>query len=470
MSSDIQEAAQRLRLPAHWKRSALWAVFLAPFFYGTYGFSNWLAAQRSDVGSIVFEWERHIPFLAWTVIPYWVIVPLYGLSLFVTTSPRELDRLARRLITAQVVAVACFIAFPLRLSFARPETSGVSGFLFDALTTFDQPFNQAPSLHIALLVILWTHYARHVPRVWRAVVHACGILIGLSVLTTYQHHFIDVPTGALLGGFAVWLWPDEAAGPLHAAALTRDHHRHKLAVRYALGAAVFVLAAFHLGGAWLWLFWPAASLALVALIYLAIGPAGFQKGRGGKLSPAASALLAPYLLGAWINTRLWTWRSNAYHHVRDGVSIGRLPSLRGVQAGRFAGVVDLCAELPSRMDRLAYRSVPALDLVPVPPDTLTRAAREIEDLRRRGEVLVTCALGVSRSATAVAAWLLMTGRARTPAEAVAMVRDARPRAIIDPAVLAPLSLRGEGTRHALGSASRETDKRSAADSPVPLSE
>src|SRR5262249_50335091 len=231
MSSDIQDLAERLRLLAHWKRSALWAAFLAPFFSGSYGFSNWLASQRAGVGSIVFDWERHIPFLAWTIIPYWIIVPLYGLSLFVTTSPRELDRLGRRLITAQVIAVTCFILFPLRLAFARPETSGFSGFLFDALTTFDRPFNQAPSLHIALLVILWDHYVRHVPRAWRLVVHGCGSLIGLSVLTTYQHHFIDVPTGALLGWFAVWLWPDEVDSPLHAAALTRDRHRHRLALR-----------------------------------------------------------------------------------------------------------------------------------------------------------------------------------------------------------------------------------------------
>jgi len=438
VSSDIRGVAERLWLPPHWKRSALWAAFLAPFFYGTYGFSNWLASQRAEVGSILFEWERHIPFLAWTIIPYWIIVPLYGLSLFVTASPRELDRLGRRLITAQFIAITCFIAFPLRLSFARPETSGFSGVLFDALTTFDQPFNQAPSLHIALLVILWNHYVRYAPRAWRFAVHGLGGLIGLSVLTTYQHHFIDVPTGAFLGWFAVWLWPDESVSPLNAAALTRDRHRHSLTLRYALGASVFAFASLRLGGGWLWLLWPAVSLALVALIYLAIGPAGFQKRADGRLSPAVRTLLAPYLVGAWINSRLWTCRSAAFHRVRDGISIGRLPSLRTVQAGEFAGVVDLCAELTGCVGHLAYRSVPALDLVPVQVDTLTRAAREIEDLRQRGDVLVTCALGVSRSATAVAAWLLMTGRAKTPLEAAAMVRHALPQAAVDPAVLARL--------------------------------
>jgi membrane-associated phospholipid phosphatase len=212
-------------LPPHCKRSVLWATFLAPFFYGTYGFSNWLASRRSEVGSIVFEWERQIPFIAWTVVPYWTIVPLYGLALFVTTSPRELDTLGRRLITAQVVAVTCFILFPLRMSFARPDTSGLTGFLFDTLTTLDQPFNQAPSLHVAFLAILWCHYLRHIPRVWHWAVPIYGSLIGLSVLTTYQHHFIDVPTGVFLGWLALWLWPDQEASRLRYLSRMVDRER-----------------------------------------------------------------------------------------------------------------------------------------------------------------------------------------------------------------------------------------------------
>jgi hypothetical protein len=62
-------------------RAALWLVFLAPFFYLTYGYANWLASRRDDVGSVVFSWERSIPFVAWTIIPYWSINLFYGLSL-----------------------------------------------------------------------------------------------------------------------------------------------------------------------------------------------------------------------------------------------------------------------------------------------------------------------------------------------------------------------------------------------------
>ena len=67
----------------HRARAALWLALLAPFFYSTYGFANWLASRRDDVGSIVFGWEHDIPFMAWTIVPYWSINLFYGLSLFV---------------------------------------------------------------------------------------------------------------------------------------------------------------------------------------------------------------------------------------------------------------------------------------------------------------------------------------------------------------------------------------------------
>jgi len=89
--SDGAEAAVRVPLARRWKAAALWLLFLAPFFYATYGFANWLASRRGDVGSIMFDWERHIPFLEWTIVPYWSINAFYGLSLFVAGTAREHD-------------------------------------------------------------------------------------------------------------------------------------------------------------------------------------------------------------------------------------------------------------------------------------------------------------------------------------------------------------------------------------------
>lgn len=417
-----------------WRRAAMWLALLGPFFFASYGFATWVTTQRAAVPSFVFGWERNIPFLPWTIFPYWSIDVLYGISLFVCTGAAELDRHAKRLLTAQIVAVTCFLLFPLRFTFERPELAGVPGALFAVLGSFDKPFNQAPSLHIALLVILWACFARHVPRwaVWP--LHLWFALIGVSVLTTYQHHFVDLPTGALLGFFCLWLWPDFAASPLAGLRLTHDRRRRRLARRYGLAACICAALAVVTGGFGLWLFWPAVSLALVGLNYAAIGAPGFQKGRDGRLSLAASALFAPYLLAAWFNTKLWPGDGRRCAAVCDGVCVGRIP-WRGAEQ---ATVVDLSAELPGGRAQ-TYASLPMLDLVTPAPAELRQAADTIERARQQGSVLVCCALGYSRSAASAAAWLLATGRAADANDAVAQVRRARPYLVLDAAACAAIA-------------------------------
>jgi protein-tyrosine phosphatase/membrane-associated phospholipid phosphatase len=416
------------REPGLWKRALLWLLFLGPFFFASYGLATWITSQRDDVGAFVFAWEAQMPFWAWTIVPYWSIDLLYGLSLLLCATRRELDSHASRLLSAQLIAVSGFLLFPLRFAFVRPEMGGLFGTPFAILGAFDQPFNQAPSLHITLLVILWVIYARHLQGVWRWLMHGWFVLIGVSVLTTWQHHFIDVPTGALAGWLCVWLWPNEGVSPLRTMRLARSLQRWKLALYYGLGAALFALPALTFRSAWLWLLWPAVALLLVALNYALFGAAGFQKRADGSLSPAARWLLAPYLIGAWINSRLWTRRQPRPGEVTAGVWIGRLPDSR--ELTRFDALVDLCAELPVAPQGRRYRAVPVLDLTAPSPEDCRAAALAIEQLRRTGPLLVCCALGYSRSATAVAAWLLCSGRAATVNAALERLRAARPQVVL----------------------------------------
>jgi len=422
-----------------WKRAVAWLAFLGPFFFASYGFATWWTSRRSDVGALVFDWERHVPFAPWTIVPYWTIDMFYAISLFVCTSARELDAHARRLLTAQLVAVACFLAFPLRFTFTRPPAEGVYGSLFEILGSFDRPFNQAPSLHIALLVILWALYARRTNGALRWIVHAWAALIGISVLTTWQHHFVDVPTGALLGFFCLWLWPIEGRSPIASVQVTRDPRRRQLALRYAFGAIAFAALAITLRGLALWLLWPAVSCALVACNYLAFGPGGFQKRADGGLSPGATGLLLPYLAAATINARLWTRGQAQAVCIADDVWLGRLPRSGERGASAFAAVVDMTAELPFDPRGRHYKSLPVLDLVAADAPTLYAAARAIEHARPSGPVLVCCALGFSRSASAVAAWLVATGRAGDPEAAIAQLRAARPRIVLGDAHRAELA-------------------------------
>ena len=408
------------------KRAALWLVFLAPFFYLTYGGANWLASQRAHVPNIAFGWESAIPFLAWTIIPYWSINLFYALCLFINTTPRDVDMLARRYLTIQIIAIVCFIAFPLEATFIRPATSGLPGFMFAVLGGFDKPFNQAPSLHVALLVVIWDHLRGRLPRRARLLWHFWCFLIGASVLTTWQHHVMDIPTGMLLGLFAAWLFPRDAGSPLANFALSGDPKSRRLGLCYLCGAVAFLgLSALFtpLSPAALLLLWPAIALAIVAVGYFGAGPQIFLKRTDGRAALASRWLLAPYRLGAIINVWLWTRKMPASVAIADGVHLGRFP--RRDEANRFATVIDITGELQRPNGTLArWCSFPALDLTGLDKVQARAAADVIEAARHQGPVLVCCALGFQRSACVIAGWLVISRRCENPAEALQLIERA----------------------------------------------
>ncbi len=139
-------------------RAFLWLAFLGPFFFLSYGFTNWVTSLREPLGSFVFSWEHHIPFLAWTIIPYWSSDLLYAASFFLPATKEELDQHGLRLLTAQLVSLVGFLLFPLKLAVTAPIVTGNLGWLFAQLHGFDLPYNLAPSLHVSLAVILDSRY------------------------------------------------------------------------------------------------------------------------------------------------------------------------------------------------------------------------------------------------------------------------------------------------------------------------
>ena len=420
-------------LAAVWQRGLLWLLLLGPLFFASYGAANHWAASRAAVPSIVFGWERHIPFLPWTILPYWSIDLFYAASLLLCRTHLELARHARRLLTAQLLCIGAFMLAPLRFSTPRPAVEGPAGALFDALAGFDLPFNQAPSLHIVLLLILWDFYRRRVHGPARLAVHAWSALVGISVLTTYQHHFIDIPTGLLAGALCLWLWP--LAGDRPAWQWTDSPARRRLAAIYAAAALGLAVVAGIDRWAW-WLYWPAASLALVAACYAALGAEGFQKRGNGRHSLGSRLLLWPYRAGAWLNARWWT-RSAASVALGDGrVWLGRVPLPWERDHRRFAQIVDLTAELA--LHHGGARSIAWLDLVEPSPNQLRHAARAVEEAAGRGPVLVCCALGFSRSAAVAAVWLGAYGPRLSVDDAVQVIRDARPQVVLKPAWIAAI--------------------------------
>ena len=365
------------------KTSLLRLALVGILFYASYSLSNHYAASLAYVPEIAFAWERNIPFWEWTILPYWSLNLMYAAAFFLCRDACEQNRYVARLVSAQIVATTCFMLFPLHFGWPKPHTDGLWGVMFDSLVAFDLPYNQSPSLHIALSIIVGAFYWVRFPKI-RLPILLWQSLIALSVLTTYQHHFIDVPTGALLGWLVLWVIPQHCVSPFRGRSLsvaqpdsqtgrlktseasfceaktseanfaktsevsfceaktnntdfreaktspeTRSREI-KIAMLYLVGAVLSALPSF-LGGAWLWMLWISVSLSIVAFAYLTDNAAVFQKQADGKLSAAATVLLLPYLAGVRLNMAYWLRGKAKTARVRDDVLIGSISGVAEIQ-------------------------------------------------------------------------------------------------------------------------------------------
>ena len=439
------DARNRIMTP-RLKISLCKLALVGALFYTSYGLSNHHAASLAYVPEIAFAWEHGIPFWAWTIVPYWSLNLMYAAAFFLCRDTREQNRYVARLVSAQIIATTCFMLFPLHFGWPKPPTDGLSGWLFDSLVAFDLPYNQAPSLHIALAIIVGAFYWTRFPKI-RLPLLLWQSLIALSVLTTYQHHFIDVPTGALLGWLVLWAIPQHGVSPFRRPFGTQGRLKTseasfceaktspatrsreiKIAMLYLAGAVLSALPSLF-GGAWLWMLWVSVSLSVVAFAYLTGNAAVFQKQADGRLSAAATVLLLPYLAGVRLNMAYWLRGKAKTARVRDGVWIG---SVSGI-SDDLSAVLDVCAEYPRPRYHGAYSTLPLLDMVAPSENDLMQAASLLETLRRQhGKVLTCCALGYGRSAAVVLTWLLVYGSCRDLAQATAELKQARPQMVLPP--------------------------------------
>ena len=436
------------------KTSLLKLALVGMLFYASYGLSNHYAASLAYVPEIAFAWERGIPFWAWTIVPYWSLNLMYAAAFFLCRDACEQNRYVARLVSAQIVATTCFMLFPLHFGWPKPPTDGLWGVMFDSLVAFDLPYNQSPSLHIALSIIVGAFYWTRFPKI-RLPILLWQSLIALSVLTTYQHHFIDVPTGALLGWLVLWAIPQHGVSPFRRPFDTQGRLKTseasfaktseasfceaktspatrsreiKIAMLYLAGAVLSALPSFF-GGAWLWMLWVSVSLSVVAFAYLTGNAAVFQKQADGRLSAAATVLLLPYLVGVRLNMVYWLRGKAKTARVRDDVLIGSVSEI----SDDLPAVLDVCAEYPHPRYRGVYRVLPLLDMVAPSENDLVQAASLLEALRRQhGKVLTCCALGYGRSAAVVLTWLLVYGGCRDLAQATAELKQARPQMVLPP--------------------------------------
>lgn len=413
-----------------WAAAFCCMLFCCLLFEVIYNGCNWITTRRSDVGTWSFAWEQYIPFVPVMIIPYWTLNLFFMGSFFLCRDRDELRVLTSRLATSIVVAGICFLLFPLRLVFPRPEVDGVLGLWFAALRSFDHPHNLAPSLHIALRTLVWPTVVPRTTGLVNLVLRFWFLLVGMSTILVYQHQVMDIVTGWILAIACLHLFArrDDSVD------CTPMVRNGRVGMYYGTGAGALLLIAVGLGGWSYMLLWPAAAFAIVAMGYFRWGSVIFRK-RDGRLPLSTRVLLGPVLVGHWISLIYYARQCRAWTAVAPGVLIGRKLTRREARRAMDQGVVavlDLTAEFSETAPLLKtyYLSIPILDLTAPTQRQLQIAADFIDLESRRGTVLVHCKIGYSRSAAAVCAYLLKSRQAATPEEAMAKLRLLRPSIVI----------------------------------------
>jgi len=417
-------------------KPAITSATLSLLFLIVYGGCNWYTSRRTDVGMFYFEWERHIPFVPWMIVPYMSIDLFFVGAPFLCRTDEELRVLRKRIAFAIVTAGVFFLLFPLRFAFERPQVQGWLGAVFNGFRNFDQPYNLLPSLHITLRTILAATYAKHSNGAWRVLSHIWFSLIGFSTILTYQHHVADVIGGFILAGYCFYLFR-EFPTKLPVA------RNPRVGCHYVAGVVIIAICGGLTGWPGLLLLWPAVSLAVVALAYFGLGPGIFKKANG-VLPLSTRFVLGPCLWGQAASLLYYKRQCDPWNEVAPGVWIGR--KLNDAEAARalrqgVTAVLDLTAEFNEARPflKIQYLNLPILDLTAPSPEQLKKMAEFISTKSNAGIVYVHCKIGYSRSAAAVGAYLLASGKAANEEDVVQQLRSVRPSIIVRPEIRATLS-------------------------------
>lgn len=402
-----------------WHYRVLALVLLAPLFFMIYGYANNYTSTINNlfITEIVYSWEKYIPFIPSTILPYWSIDLFYGISLFLPMTFLAFRQHFLRLLVATPLAALFFINFPLQFSTPKPEIDSIWNVFFVSLSEFDKPYNQAPSLHIILLVIIWQGFLPFLNNIRRFFWNFWCFLIGISVLTTFQHHFIDVPTGFLVGVFICYLFPleKEIQWKISRPKSISIGAKYFLISLTVITFSIFVNFIFQIV-----LWWIAFSFLTVSFGYIALDESVFQKKANGKLSFAAYIVLFPFRFFTKLTREFFFKTKNKEIQVYENLYIGDYNSSK---TSSCECIFDVCVEYEKAHKKSNYINFPILDLVPIKLTTLKQGVLVLDDLLNENKVLVHCALGMSRSTTIVIAWLGYKNVVTTVEDAIELIES-----------------------------------------------
>jgi hypothetical protein len=189
---------------------SLYSVLNVLIFVWVYGFTNHRPLSQESYYHWYGNFELSFPFIDWTILIYFSLNLLTGLTLFVLDL-KKLRIYAAANSICTLLAGLVFYLFPTQCGHVRPDPSslGIWSSIYEMLYRFDGPHNLVPSLHItySMLAVLCLNFSLVDIRfkIWRIFLWLWLFALVLSVLFTHQHHLLDIGTGLILG-YAVFVF------------------------------------------------------------------------------------------------------------------------------------------------------------------------------------------------------------------------------------------------------------------------
>lgn len=409
-------------------------ILCAVVFMIVYNSAAWYTSTLEKVPSFVFDFEKYIPFLPWTILFYMTSGIFFCSVFFFCTEKEQLKVLTKRMLFVTVVASLCFIAFPLKFSLSKPETEDtVFHYSYHFLKIFDSPFNQSPSLHIAYAFIFWTVFSRL--KKIRIFLMFWLLFLGISTLTTYQHHCIDILSGAVLAHISFIVFPYQK----------NDFHCRNFHVAnfYFLLGWIFFSAALLMNQFyhpfWLLLLWPALMSVIIGYHYQR-NNVYFLKDKDGNISFLRKVFYAPYLL---ISHILWRFlrKNRKPLEIAPRIYISSRPGRKDLpyfKPSSHTFVYDLSAEMEENNElknKTSYYSFPFLDIGTFNISETQKLVAEITENYKKlpadGKIFIHCTMGFTRST--VIGILVMKNTLSLPVdEAVKTMKGIHRNAVIHP--------------------------------------
>ncbi|MEG0926357.1 phosphatase PAP2 family protein [Chryseobacterium sp.] len=375
-------------------------ILCSVVFMLVYNYTAWYISTLAEVPSFIFDFEKYIPFIPWTIIPYMTSGLFFCVVFSLCKSKEQLKNLTQRMIFVTILSGICFFLFPLQFSLPKPETNNpFLGYSFQFLKTFDSPFNQAPSLHIAYAFIFWTVFRNR--KKGKFFIMLWLILLGVSTLTTYQHHFMDVITGSLAAHISFIIIPYRK----------KDfrYRNFQVANYYFLSSWIFILFALLLnqfsGYPGFILLWPALMTFSIGYHYQK-NNIYFLKDQNGNMTWIKKIFYAPYLLmyrGFWKFLRKNKNPAEPIPHLYISSRPDRNVVER-LKINKNTFVYDLSPEMEEislLKEQSSYHFHPILDIGSFDIEDTQRLIAEISSqykhLPKDGKILIHCTMGFTRS-------------------------------------------------------------------------